>query len=106
MTVKKIAALSFSVDVSGNGYDMDGGFTSSGNPVVPTRSPLMRTILDSFVLCSNAAVLEQKAQKRGGTELSVSGDPTEVALVIAAKKAGITREELERSLRENRGNPL
>ncbi len=100
MTVKKIAALSFSVDVSGNGYEMDGGFTSSGNPVVPTRSPLMRTILDSFVLCSNAAVLEQKAQKRGGMELSVSGDPTEAALVIAAKKAGITREELEHSLQK------
>ena len=56
MTVKKIAALSFTVDVSGNGYDMEGNFTSSGNPVVPTRSPLMHTLLNSFVLCSNATI--------------------------------------------------
>ncbi len=97
MTVKKIAALSFEVDVSGNGYEADGGFTSSGNPVFPTRSPLMNTILNSFVLCSNATVTELRRHKKDSSVLSVSGDPTEIALIIAAKKAGITREELERN---------
>ena len=100
MTVKKIAALSFTVDVSGNGYDMEGNFTSSGNPVVPTRSPLMHTLLNSFVLCSNATISEPKSHKKGKGDPSIAGDPTEIALVIAAKKAGITREELERSYRK------
>lgn len=96
MTVKKIAALSFEVDVTGNGYDFSGSFLSSGNPVVPTRSPLMRTILDSFILCSNATAAEQKHHKKNAEPLQVSGDPTEIALVVAAGKAGIFREELER----------
>ncbi len=96
MTVKKLAALSFTVDVSGNGYELDGKFTSSGNPVVPTRSPLMHTMLISFVLCSNAVISEKKARKHASQNFSVSGDPTEIALVVAAKKAGITREELEK----------
>jgi Ca2+-transporting ATPase len=54
-------------------------------------SPALRELLRAGVLCNGATL----KQENGAWQ--VIGDPTEGALLVAAAKAGLTKEELERS---------
>ncbi len=66
-----------------------GSFRLDGNEVDPGGHPLARAALEVSVLC-NAARLDggSGADERG------SGDPMEVALLAAGRKAGFDRDEL------------
>ncbi len=91
------------VDVAGNRVDFqeEVQFYSpqvtkkeSATPVV-VEHPAVALLLVGGSLC-NDAVLEQSEDARGG--FSSVGDPTEGALVIAAARAGLWKEELEAAL--------
>jgi Ca2+-transporting ATPase len=91
MTVRKIGLLDRTIDVTGDGYDPEGGFFVDGRPVDPGEHDL-QLALRIGVLCSNATL------KRGNGETSrwrIVGDPTEGALLSAAGKAGLWRDDLE-----------
>ncbi len=91
MTVRKIGLLDRTIEVTGDGYDPEGGFFVEGRPVGPGEHDL-QLALRIGVLCNNAAL------KRGDEEASrwrIVGDPTEGALLSAAGKAGIWRGDLE-----------
>lgn len=89
--------------ISGIGYNLEGDIRpQDGAPLTPEAlSPdgpqadrdLIR-VLQAMSLSTNA-YLEQPADS---ASLNVVGDTTEGALLVAARKAGITREELERQL--------
>ena len=79
MTVKKIYTNNQLIDVGGFGYSTEGSFTSQGKPVDPKNFKLLLNIASS---CNNAT--------------DTVGDPTEMALLYAAKKGGI-HEKLERT---------
>src|SRR3989338_5874245 len=79
MTVKKMYVNNQLIDVGGFGYSTEGGFTSQGKPVDPKEFKLLLNIASS---CNNAT--------------DTVGDPTEMALLYAAKKGGI-HEKLERT---------
>ncbi len=51
------------------------------------------TAMKISALCNNAKVIEEETVH--GLALARSGDPTEVALLLLAKQAGITKENLE-----------
>jgi len=64
----------------------DGDFRLNGTPVDPQAHPVLRAALETGVLCNNASLYEGEAQ--------ATGDPLEVALLVAGTHAGLRREEL------------
>jgi Ca2+-transporting ATPase len=104
MTVREIHAGRRAWHVTGTGYSPQGDFRADDGegPVTATRNttrgdPDLRRLLTIAATCNNAAV-----QPRGDAGTwQVVGDPTEGALVVAALKAGIARDEtVERPLLE------
>ena len=81
MTVKKIYSNGDVVDVSGSGYNTEGMFSK------PAKH--FEQLLVAGVLNNNASL-----KKEAGL-WSVIGDPTEAALLVSAKKAGIDAERLK-----------
>lgn len=81
--------------VSGIGYNTEGGFkdVDEGHELDPKKDPAVGRFLKAMALSTDAYL---KPVERGGFE--VVGDTTEGALLVAAQKAGWTREVLERDL--------
>jgi len=78
MTVKKIYANNRLVSVEGEGYAPEGKFSES-----PKKFELL---LISGALCNDARLTPKPM-----------GDPTEIALLVSAAKAGLTQELLEKA---------
>jgi Ca2+-transporting ATPase len=89
MTVRRVVVGGQALHVSGAGYDPSGDYSRNGSPVEPPEE--LRETLRAAVLASDARLL--RGEGDGGWQ--VRGDPTEGALVVAAAKAGLRREELE-----------
>lgn len=87
MTVQKIYVNHTIFDVTGEGYDSAGAINAPDS--------LEQTyLLTCGALCNNASLFKEKA----------TGDPTEIALIVSAAKAGIRKDVLEREylrIREN-----
>jgi len=86
MTVRKIYVGGKIIDVTGVGYEAKGDFLLNGKPLDPKKDEDLRLLLGASTLCTNA-------QYDGK---NIIGDTTEGALIVAAAKAGMTREILER----------
>jgi Ca2+-transporting ATPase len=89
MTVQRLYVNGQTLKVTGIGYEPQGEFQLEEKIVVPDEN--LKTLLKAAVLC-NDSNLEKDAQTG---KWIIKGDPTEGALVVAAKKAGIGKEELE-----------
>ena len=87
MTVRRIWIAGETLEVSGNGYEPEGEFLRNGEPVAASEP--LRKLLRAAALASDARLVRAAD---GSTE--IRGDPTEAALVVAAAKAGIERDEL------------
>ncbi|WP_395374233.1 cation-translocating P-type ATPase [Marinicella sp. W31] len=72
MTVKKVWSLDGEANISGNGYD------PSGQP----NHKLTSLIYTAGLNCNNASLYEEDGHWK------ISGDPTEAALLVSARKAG------------------
>ncbi len=88
MCVKKIFLSNTLIDLSGSGYEPAGQFFSGNRPL--DRDELkrlgMERLLAGAALCNNAGL---RPPQEGSPYWSVSGDPTEGALLTAAEKAGL-----------------
>ena len=78
------------IKVTGIGYAPEGEFQVEDKKVTPDEN--LKTLLKVAVLCNDSA-LEQDTQTG---KWIVKGDPTEGHLVVAAEKAGIRKEELDK----------
>ncbi|HEX5515260.1 MAG TPA: cation-translocating P-type ATPase [Gammaproteobacteria bacterium] len=88
MTVRQVVTASGRVDLGGTGYAPVGEVSADGKPIDGAlRVELVRTL--GAADRANNAVLQQ----REGRWL-VQGDPTEGALIVAARKAGLEAEAL------------
>jgi len=87
MTVNELWSISNSIQLSGVGYGAVGTFKLNGVELT-TLPDEMNVLLKNAVLCSDANIVYD------GDQYSISGDPTEVALVVAAIKAGIDTDNL------------
>lgn len=96
MCVRKLFVNNCSIDVTGTGYSPDGGFSLNGSPLVrdSLESAGVLELLCAAALCNNASLHPPAA---GSAAWTVSGDPTEGALLTAAAKAGIGLEALNGS---------
>ncbi|MEM3626926.1 MAG: cation-translocating P-type ATPase [Candidatus Bathyarchaeia archaeon] len=89
MTVQRIYVDDQIIRVSGVGYTPEGEFLVDDKKVDPEHNDL-RALLRIAVLCNDA-----KLEKEGERWI-IKGDPTEGALVVAAAKAGLWKDNLEK----------
>ncbi|EKV32388.1 Ca ion P-type ATPase [Caenispirillum salinarum AK4] len=94
MTTRAYALADGAVEVAGTGYAPVGTFQRDGTAFDPLDDPLLARVLVAGAVCADALVEETGA---GGW--TVTGDPTEGALVVAAGKAGLDPETLRREHR-------
>ncbi len=92
MTVKRISVAGNWYEVSGQGYNPEGGYLRDGKPVADVKNGSLKTLLLCGALC-NDAILEED-WKDGNQTWKIIGDPTEGALVVAAAKADMNKEDL------------
>jgi P-type Ca2+ transporter type 2C len=85
MTVRRIVTPSHTVEVEAgkNGAD----FISDGKKITPTSTPELKLTLETGVICNNARFI-------AGHEERIDGDPTEGALLMSARRAGININSL------------
>ncbi len=81
MTVREIWAAGEAFTVTGHGYGSNGKVEIAGQPV-DILGALRETLL-AGVLCNDARLVHESHG------VTVAGDPTEGALLVAAKKAGL-----------------
>ncbi len=96
MTVVKAYVNGRMLEVSGNGYSPEGEFSpdeesnpGSGDTAVDVSDPHLGMLVKIAALCNNS---ELRRNSETG-EWFIVGDPTEGALVVAARKAGFTEED-------------
>ncbi|MCS7239653.1 MAG: cation-translocating P-type ATPase [Candidatus Bipolaricaulota bacterium] len=90
MTVTNIWVDGDLVAVTGQGYKPDGQFLLNGHPVDPQKHPLLLSALWLGLVCNDAELREENGAYR------IVGDPTEGALLVAALKAGLSRDTIVR----------
>ncbi len=88
MTVEKVFLPGLEIEVTGSGYEPKGSFLLSGKNFF---SPHLKLISQAAALCNNAQL-----RKESGKWCGV-GDPTETALLVMAAKAGLSKDNLEKS---------
>ncbi|MCF6095959.1 cation-translocating P-type ATPase [Thermovorax subterraneus] len=109
MTVRKIYVDGETVMVTGSGYRIEGDFITNDGRLLKKTSPSMEKLLRIAVSCNNAELGEQKSGIFGfgrPKEMVPAGDPTEVALLVAAAKAGIFKNDVERTYKRIREIPF
>jgi P-type Ca2+ transporter type 2C len=85
MTVRELYVNHKKIDVTGQGYVPEGQFEFEGD-IIPAKE--FMHLLKSSVLCNDAQLSSQ------GGKWDIIGDPTEAALIVAARKGGIIHERL------------
>ncbi len=102
------------IEVTGQGYDPKGEFHAAKDHQVLKPAPgssTLNKLLKVAAVCNNACLTKKGVtvaglmrSKQAGTAWEIEGDPTEGALLVAAAKAGVWREMIER--REKRVGEL
>jgi len=92
MTVREVWAGRKLATVTGAGYEPEGGLVLDGQPASGEALEGFRTALRIGHLCNSARLVAPE----GDAGWRVTGDPTEGALLVAAAKAGLDRDEDER----------
>ena len=90
MTVRVIYLNDKNIEVTGEGYTPVGDFLKNGTIIKSEDSPHFKLFLKAMALCNDAHLVSEDGQ------YSILGDPTEGALVVAAAKGGINKEQEEK----------
>jgi P-type Ca2+ transporter type 2C len=99
MTVRRIHAGGRTLEVTGVGYEPTGVFLEAGASVSPP--PAVLTLLEGAALASDARLDRHQSGAGPGKPAaggSAKGDPTELALIVAAAKAGLSKHDLDAGL--------
>jgi cation-transporting ATPase F len=94
MTVTGVWTAAGIAEVTGTGYDPQGEIQRDGGGLKDDAA--LRETLLCGALCNDAALVEREGgepQERW----KIQGDPTEAALLVSARKAGMTQDELTNS---------
>ncbi|HZR81113.1 MAG TPA: HAD-IC family P-type ATPase [Candidatus Binatia bacterium] len=89
MTVVRMWLPDATYELTGVGFAPAGELRSGSAPVAPAPAQV-RELLALAALCSDAAIARDARGWRA------SGDPTEIALVVAAEKIGVATDDLRR----------
>jgi len=75
------------ITFTGTGYAPEGQLQEGGRPTSPSCD--VQELLTGACLCNNARLLPPNGES---SRWSILGDPTEAALLVAARKAGLSEE--------------
>lgn len=89
MTVQRVVCAGLDVAVAGAGYVPEGDFTVGDRAIDPDRHGALALALRAGLLCNDARLADDDGR------WSVVGDPTEGALLVLARKAGLTQRAAE-----------
>ncbi|NLA31185.1 MAG: HAD-IC family P-type ATPase, partial [Methanomicrobiales archaeon] len=95
MVVVRVKTPESDVAVTGTGYAPEGEFLRDGETIDPRADPGLRQFLRASLLCNHATLATDETG-----EWRIFGTPTEGALVVAAAKAGISREGAPEAVQE------
>ncbi|TFF68079.1 cation-translocating P-type ATPase [Candidatus Thorarchaeota archaeon] len=90
MTVTELALSDGRVEVTGTGMDLEGAFLVNQEPMDPREDALVRTLLEIGIFANQASSEIEDLEK---DDQSV-GDPLEIAILVAGRKAGIEADTL------------
>ncbi len=88
MTIRKIVTGGRVIEVGGEGYAPEGGFSYDGREINPLEDPALLGVLRTGTIANTAEL------RQGNERWTVMGDPTEGAILTAAAKANYWRNEL------------
>ena len=94
MAVVRVRTPDAEVAVTGTGYAPEGEFLVEEKPIDPLGNPGLRQFLRTVLLCNHASLTLEEGGWR------ILGTPTEGALVVAAVKAGLSREDVAEAAEE------
>jgi Ca2+-transporting ATPase len=100
MTVRALWTAGREIQVTGSGYAPEGSLCENGERIDGHSDPPVRLLLTAAA-ASSEAILRQE-----GETPTVLGDPTEGALLVAAAKVDIRRDDLEQSYERLRVLPF
>ena len=90
MTVRSVVTASGRVDLTGTGYEPSGEVQQDGRPVEdPVLLEEVERALAAAHLVNNAVLVQREGR------WAIQGDPTEGALLVAARKVGHAEEALQ-----------
>ena len=92
MTVQQVFAGGQYYEFTGVGYAPQGEVRFDESAIDPQAHPALVECLKAGVLCNDSRLINH------GEQWGSEGDPTEVALITAATKAGLSREALEQTM--------
>lgn len=93
MTTQQIVAGGVPYSVTGGGYDPIGQILQEGRALETLEdAPALRECLLAGLLCNDSALVQEDGVWKA------QGDPTEVALIVAARKGGLEAASLEKQL--------
>lgn len=87
MVIDKIYTFDAEVNVTGEGFTPKGLFMREDEAIDPKLHKGLLKILEIGVLCNNSSLL------LSGENWKIDGEPTEGALIVVAKKAGIDKAD-------------
>src|SRR5438309_6069831 len=88
MNVRVLVAGPVEFSLIGEGFDPSGVVRTDGQVADPATHPGLQALLECGVLCNDAVL------RREGTRWVVEGDPTEGALLVAARRARADSEAI------------
>lgn len=103
MTVRSIWLPEQQYTVTGVGYAPEGAILTVDSENPDRDNPALRQVLIAAGLCNNARLLPPNGET---ARWSVLGDPTEAALLVAARKGGIDLEAAARQMPRIREIPF
>lgn len=90
MTVRKVFVDNNLLEVTGSGFVGEGSFLNGSQEIFPTKNETLLKLLKTAVVCNDGKI----GRTGEDMEYSVSGTPTEGALLILAAKANLFEEDL------------
>ena len=91
MTARSVVTRGHVYHVTGSGYDSHGALTVDGRSLGAEELDRVEPLLRAIALCNDARVEQRDGRWR------CTGDPTEGALVVLARKGGVEQEDAERA---------
>ncbi len=100
MTVQEVFTGGKTINVTGIGFKPEGEFFIDGQEIHPNDDQDLEFALSIGALCNDSRLLhEHKDEDPSKESLKIIGDPTEVALVVAAEKGKLFKDVLEEKYR-------
>jgi Ca2+-transporting ATPase len=90
MTVERIFVSDNVLELTGTGYEPKGDFLKNDDVIDVAGQATTTKLLKGVALCNNSTI--EKRQEKW----EVVGDPTEIALTVAAAKANLWKDDLEK----------